>query len=86
MGGTASALAKAMNLDDEILEILSASPDMPFSAKHIGRMLDRQQFRENPNWARPHLEMMVFQRRIQCDSNGYWFQAKTEQKREPAFA
>lgn len=70
-----------MNFEDEILGLLEQSPDARFSARQIGRMLDRELFREDPNWARPSLELLVMQRRIECDNAGCWFQAKESARR-----
>lgn len=75
-----------MNFEDDILSALLQSPETRYSAKQLGRMLDRELFREDPNWLRPSLELMVMKRQIQCDAQGYWFQAQEPKRQFAALA
>ena len=59
-------------LNDPLLGGMSYTQD-------IGKRLDRQEFRENPHWARPLLEKMLYERLIWKDE-GYYFYPTEEQK------
>ena len=50
-----------------------------FTYKDIGRIVDRKEFRENPHWARPLLERMVFERLVWKD-DGYYLYPTEEMK------
>lgn len=60
-------------MEQEIYQMLQQTPGVLYSAKEIGRHLDRDEFKKNPNWARPHLETLLRQRFIQADDNGYFY-------------
>jgi hypothetical protein len=60
-------------MEQEILQLLSRSAGQPFSAKEISKMLDRQQFREDPNWARPFLQSLAARQLIEKDNDGRYF-------------
>jgi hypothetical protein len=59
-------------MEQEILRLLQQSPGALFSAKEVGKRLDRSQYKENPNWARPFLEGLLQQRSISTDPSGYY--------------
>ena len=63
----------------EILQILKQAEGTRFTYKDIGKIVDRKEFRENPHWARPHLERMVFERFIWKDE-GYYLYPTEEMK------
>ncbi len=63
----------ADTMEHEILQLLQQSSGVLFSVKEVGKKIDRNQFRENPNWARPLLENLLRQNCIQADGNGYYF-------------
>ncbi len=68
-------------MEEEILQLLQQSPGTPFSAKEVGKRLDREQYRENSNWARPILEGLLQQKRISTDASGYYiFKVKETKK------
>jgi len=48
----------------EILQIMKQAEGIRFTYKDIGKIVDRKEFRENPHWARPILEKMLFERLI----------------------
>jgi hypothetical protein len=60
-------------MEQQILRLLQQVPDTLFSAKEVGKNLDRKQYRENPNWARPFLETLLRQKLIAADTSGYYF-------------
>ena len=67
-------------MEQQILQLLQQSPDTLFSQKEVGKKIDRDEYRENPNWARPHLEKLVMDGSIRKDDNGLYFFPKPEKK------
>ncbi|MCL4180145.1 MAG: hypothetical protein KJ072_20650 [Verrucomicrobia bacterium] len=63
-------------MEQEIYQLLQQTPGFLYSAKEVGKRLDRDQYKENPNYARPHLESLLRQHFIQVDDNGYFFYPK----------
>ncbi len=63
----------------EILQIMKQAEGTRFTYKDIGKIVDRKEFRENPHWARPILEKMVFERLI-WKVEGYYLYPTEEQK------
>ncbi|MBI3851106.1 MAG: hypothetical protein HY298_12640 [Verrucomicrobia bacterium] len=62
---------------------MKQSAGTPFSHKEIGKMVARTEYRENPHWARPFLEKLVFERQILKDGAHYIYpteQQKIEQR------
>ena len=57
-------------MEHEILQLLRQSPTQGFSAKEVSKILDRKQFREDPNWARPLLQLLESRKLIQKDQDG----------------
>jgi hypothetical protein len=66
-------------MENEILRVMQQAPGMRFSGKEIGRIVDRNVFREDPHWARPLLEKLVVERSIWRDE-GYYLYPTDEQK------
>ena len=67
----------------EIIRVLQQSAGTPFSYKAIGKIVARNEFRDNPHWARPILEKLVFEGLILKDSGLYLYpteEMKAEQK------
>ena len=46
------------------------SHGIPHSIKEVGKRVDRERFREEPNWARPHLKALVEQGLVEENLNG----------------
>ena len=63
----------------EILLIMKQAEGTRFSYKDIGKLVDRKEFRENPHWARPFLEKMLFERLI-WKAEGLYFYPTEEDK------
>ena len=63
----------------QILQIMKQAEGVRFTYKDIGKIVDRKEFRENPHWARPILERMVFERYIWKDE-GYYLYPTEEMK------
>ena len=63
----------------QILQIMKQAEGVRFTYKDIGKIVDRKEFRENPHWARPVLERMVFERFIWKDE-GYYLYPTEEMK------
>ena len=63
---------KLKPMEQEILRLLQLSPGTPFSAKEIGRRIDRDQYKLNAYWARPILEGLLHKRVISTDAGGYY--------------
>ena len=63
-------------MEQEILQMLQHLPGTPFSAKEVGKRLDRDQYRENSNWARPFLEGLLEKKAISMDASGYYMYQK----------
>lgn len=60
-------------MEAAILMLLQSAPGAPYTLKEIGRKVDRDMFRQNPNWARPYLENLLIQGVIALDPSGYYF-------------
>lgn len=67
-------------MEQQILQLLQQSPGQLFSVKEVGKKIDRNEFRENANWARPHLEQLRLQGHIQSDEGGYYLFPKPKKK------
>lgn len=67
-------------MEQEILQLLQQCPGQLFSTKEVGKKIDRNQFRENASWARPHLENLRLQGLIEFDDSGYYFFPKPREK------
>jgi hypothetical protein len=67
-------------MEQEILQLLQQTPDQLYSIKEVSKKIDRNEFRENANWARPHLESLRLQGLIQSDEGGYYFFPKPKKK------
>ena len=63
----------------EILMILKQAEGTRFTYKNIGKMVDRKESRENPHWARPILEKLVFERHI-WKVEGYYVYPTDEER------
>ncbi len=63
----------------EILQIMKQAEGIRFTYKDIGKIVDRKEFRENPHWARPILEKMLFERLI-WKVDGYYLYPTEEMK------
>ena len=63
----------------EILLILKQAEGTRFTYKNIGKMVDRKESRENPHWARPILEKLVFERHI-WKVDGYYVYPTEEER------
>ena len=66
----------------EILLILKQAEGTRFTYKHIGKMVDREESRENPHWDRPILEKLVFERHIWKDAGHYVYPTDEERAKE----
>ena len=66
----------------EILQVMKQAEGVRFTYKDIGRIVDRKEFRENPHWARPILERMVFERFIWKDEGFYLYPTEEMKARE----
>jgi hypothetical protein len=67
-------------MEQEILQLLQQSPGQLFSIKEVSKKIDRNEFRENANWARPHLENLRMQGLIQSDQGALYFFPKPKEK------
>ena len=63
----------------EILLILKQAEGTRFTYKNIGKMVDRKEARENPHFARPILEKLVFERHI-WKVDGYYIYPTDEER------
>jgi len=59
--------------------ILKQAEGTRFTYKNIGKMVDRKESRENPHWARPILEKLVFERHI-WKVEGYYVYPTDEER------
>ena len=65
----------------EILQVMKQAAGTRFSYKEIGKIIDRNQFREDAHWARPMLEKLAFERLIWKD-DAFYLYPTDEQKAE----
>jgi hypothetical protein len=73
---------QATTMEAKILQILMQAAGRRFSVKEIGRMVDREEYREHPHWARPFLEKLVFDRLIWKEDTFYLY--PTEEQKQKA--
>ena len=66
----------------EILLIMKQAEGIRFTSKEIGKIVDRKEFRENPHWARPFLEKMLFERLIWKQDGCYVYPTEEERAKE----
>ncbi len=67
-------------MEREVLQLLQNSPGQLFSAKEVGKKVDRKQFVENPHWARPILQRLAERDAIQQRDDGYFLFPKPKLK------
>jgi hypothetical protein len=60
-------------MEEDILRLLRASRGQSFSVKEISKAVDRHQFRQDSNWARPLLHRLVGKGSVQKDNDGRYF-------------
>ena len=65
-------------MEQEIFQLLQQAAGTGFSAKEVGKRLDREQYRENANWARPFLEGLLAKNAISIDASGYYMYQKAK--------
>jgi len=65
----------------EILQVMKQAAGTRFSYKEIGKLVDREAYRENAHWARPILEKLAFERHIWKDNALYLYPTE-DQKSE----
>lgn len=71
-------------MEQEIYQMLHQTPGVLYSAKEVGRRIDREEYRKNPGWARPHLESLLRQGFIEADENAcYFFPTENRSARTP---
>ncbi len=63
-------------MEHEILQMLQQLPGTAFSAKEVGKRLDRQHYRDDSNWARPFLEGLLRRKAISMNAAGYYMYQK----------
>jgi hypothetical protein len=66
----------------EILSIMKQAAGTKFSHREIGKIVDRKEYRENPHWARPILEKMVFDRLIWRVESAYVYPTDEQRAKE----
>jgi hypothetical protein len=73
---------EASMVESDILQVLMQAPGRRFSDKEIGRIVDREKYREHPHWARPILEKLAFEGLIWKEET--FFLYPTERQKEEA--
>lgn len=63
-------------MERDVLNFLKSSPGQFYSSKEVGKKVDRKQFVENPNWARPFLQKLLEKNLIEQRGDGYYFYPK----------
>ena len=66
----------------EILQIMKQAEGTRFTSKDIGKIVDRKEYRENPYWARPMLEKLLFERHIWKQEGYYLYPTDEERAKE----
>src|SRR2546427_9076137 len=66
-------------MEFEILQVMRQAAGTLFSDKQICKLMDRQEYRESPHWARPILEKMVFERLIWKEEVRYLFPTEEQE-------
>jgi hypothetical protein len=65
------------DMEEEILRLLRQGPGKALSVKEISKLLDRQRFREEANWARPMLQSLLARQLVEKDADGRFYVANT---------
>jgi hypothetical protein len=69
-------------METDILRVMKQGAGIRFSCKEIGKLVDRNVFRENPLWARPILEKLVLEGRIWKDEGYYLYPTEAQEARQ----
>ena len=67
-------------MEFEILQAMRQAAGTLFSDRQISKMMDRQEYRESPHWARPILEKMVYERLIWKEEVRYLFPTEEQEQ------
>ena len=60
-------------MEREILQVLREAHGAHLSAKEVGKMADRQQYREDASWARGVLQLLAGRGVIEQDPDGRYY-------------
>jgi hypothetical protein len=66
----------------EVLQVMKQAEGTRFTSKDIGKIVDRKEYRENPHWARPMLEKLLFERHIWKQEGYYLYPTDEERAKE----
>lgn len=55
-----------------ILQLLARSPGTRFSVKEVGKRLDRERYKTDPNWARPYLKSLTRHADVEEEDTGFF--------------
>jgi len=69
-------------MEFQILQVLKQAAGTKFSFREIGKIVDRHEYRENPHWARPLLELLVVERLIWKEEAHYLYPTEEQQNAE----
>ena len=69
-------------MEFEILQLMQNTPGTRYSVKQVGKIIDRQKFREDSIWARPMLERLVDQKLISKDPDSLYFYEPPEEEED----
>lgn len=59
-------------MEQQILNLLQAAKGRACSIKEISKSLDRKRYREDANWARPFLNRLLGNGRVERDADGHF--------------
>ncbi len=75
-------LSNPTEMEFQILQVLKQAAGTKFSFREIGKIVDRHEYRENPHWARPLLELLVVERLIWKEEAHYLYPTEEQQNAE----
>ena len=69
-------------MESDILRVMKQATGIRFSCKELGRIVDRDVYRGNPNWARPILEKLLQEGTIWKDEGYYLFPSEEQRAQQ----
>jgi hypothetical protein len=59
-------------MEQEVLQLLTNNPGVPFSVKEVGKKIDRKEWEQDPFWAKHILQRLVSSHQIEQTPEGFY--------------
>lgn len=63
-----------VEIELRIFRLLRESAGVKYSAKEVGKAIDRHKFQQNRNWAKPALDKFASKGLLEREEHLYWYQ------------